>query len=119
MKLAGVTELKRCSKHPFQDRSAAAILDAAGPLLMAYFLEKRCSLSSAKAAQASKQDPCLAGLQGECTASSYGHDLAGEDQVDQTFEAAVRIEALPQGSIQSSEARKVQWCRRIQTHALT
>ncbi len=80
MKLASVrVELKRCSKHLFQDRNAAAILDAARPLLMAYFLAERYSLSSAKAAQASKQDPCLAGLQSECTASNNGHDLAGED----------------------------------------
>ncbi len=76
MKLASVrVELKRCSKHLFQDRNAAAVLDAARPLLMAYFLAERCSLSSAKAAQACQQDPRLAGLQRECTAANNGHDL--------------------------------------------
>lgn len=80
MKLASVTvELKRCSKHFFQDRNAAAVLDAARPLLMAYFLAERCSLSSTKAAQACKQDPRLTSLQRECTACVDGHDLAGDD----------------------------------------
>ena len=37
--------------------------------------------------------------------------------VTQTLKAAVRTEALPLGSIHISEAREVQWCRRIQTHA--
>ena len=87
MKLASVrVELQRCSKHLFQDRNAAAVLNAARPLLMAYFLADWCSLSSAKAAQVCKQDPRLAGLQRGCTASKNGHDLAGEDLLNPDIE---------------------------------